>query len=185
MNISTKRLKITPCQKTSNHKCLRGPLITTVWRQQRSVSGNPPSHRITSSTSKGYFISPSTNPGESTNVTRLNRFCLDVQISVHKYSETPRNERETHHKRPSLSSKTSECGGGHGCISVFKEQDVFHHGSICILDWLQTKQRQSNCQMDKQQNRTGQGRIVIQAEISPLKSCSGLKCGYRWRVAFP
>lgn len=54
-----------------------------------SVSSDLPSHRITSSTSKGYFMSPSTNPGESTKVTRLNRFCLDVQISVLKYSETP------------------------------------------------------------------------------------------------
>lgn len=37
-------------------------------------------------------MSPSTNPGESTKVTRLNRFCLDVQISVLKYSETPAGE---------------------------------------------------------------------------------------------
>lgn len=54
-----------------------------------SGGGDSPSHRMTSSTSKGYFISPSTNPGESTNVTRLNLFCLDVQISVLRYSETP------------------------------------------------------------------------------------------------
>lgn len=57
-----------------------------------SVGSDLPSHRITSSTSKGYFMSPSTNPGESTKVTRLNRFCLDVQISVLKYSETPGGE---------------------------------------------------------------------------------------------
>lgn len=47
---------------------------------------------MTSSTSKGYFMSPSTSPGESTKVTRLKRFCLDVQISVLKYSETPGDE---------------------------------------------------------------------------------------------
>lgn len=57
-----------------------------------ATADHSPSHRMTSSTSKGYFISPSTNPGESTNVTRLNRFCRDVQISVLRYSETPRNE---------------------------------------------------------------------------------------------
>lgn len=37
-------------------------------------------------------MSPSTSPGESTKVTRLKRFCLDVQISVLKYSETPGDE---------------------------------------------------------------------------------------------
>lgn len=157
MNISTKRLKITLCQKTSNHKCLRGPLITTVWRQQRSVSGNPPSHRITSSTSKGYFISPSTNPGESTNVTRLNRFCLDVQISVHKYSETPRNEGETHHKRPSLSSKTSECVGGSWLYQCFQRTRRFSswiHLHPRLAANKTTSKQLSNGQTTKQ-NRTG------------------------------
>jgi hypothetical protein len=47
------------------------------------------------STSKGYFMSPSTRPGESTNVTKLKRFCLEVQISVPRYSDTPTGrERE-------------------------------------------------------------------------------------------
>lgn len=33
-------------------------------------------------TSKGYTMSPSTNPGVSTNVTRLNFFCFEVEISA-------------------------------------------------------------------------------------------------------
>ena len=41
-----------------------------------------PSHVIVSSTSKGYFMSPSTKPGVSMNVTKLNLFCFDVEISV-------------------------------------------------------------------------------------------------------
>ena len=34
-------------------------------------------------------MSPSTKPGESTNVTKGNFFCFDVEISVHKYSRRP------------------------------------------------------------------------------------------------
>ena len=41
-----------------------------------------PSHSIASLTSNGYFMSPSTRPGVSTKVTRLNFFCFDVEISV-------------------------------------------------------------------------------------------------------
>ena len=45
---------------------------------------NSPNHRIESSTSNAYFISPSTSPGVSTKVTKLNFFCFDVEISVVK-----------------------------------------------------------------------------------------------------
>ena len=41
-----------------------------------------PSHNMASLTSNGYFMSPSTRPGVSTKVTRLNFFCFDVEISV-------------------------------------------------------------------------------------------------------
>lgn len=53
-----------------------------------------PSHRTAWSTSKGYFISPSTRPGVSTKVTKLKRFCREVQISVPRYSETPEIKRK-------------------------------------------------------------------------------------------
>jgi len=43
---------------------------------------NLPSQRMAWLTSKGHFMSPSTRPGVSTNVTRLNFFCFDVLISV-------------------------------------------------------------------------------------------------------
>ena len=55
---------------------------------------NTPSHMIASSTSKGYFMSPSTSPGESTKVTRLKRFCRDVHTSVPRYSDTPGDQRD-------------------------------------------------------------------------------------------
>ena len=45
---------------------------------------NSPNQRIDSSTSNAYFMSPSTRPGVSTKVTRLNFFCFDVEISVVK-----------------------------------------------------------------------------------------------------
>ena len=48
---------------------------------------------MASSTSKGYFMSPSTSPGESTKVTRLKRFCRDVHTSVPRYSDTPGGQR--------------------------------------------------------------------------------------------
>lgn len=50
-------------------------------------------------TSKGYFMSPSTSPGLSTKVTRLNFFWRDVEISVQRYSETPAGERSQSIKR--------------------------------------------------------------------------------------
>ena len=46
------------------------------------TEGGLPSHSMEWLTSNGYFMSPSTRPGVSTNVTRLNFFCFDVEISV-------------------------------------------------------------------------------------------------------
>lgn len=54
---------------------------TSPWMEPMT-HGTLPSHWMASFTSKGYFMSPSTRPGVSTNVTRLNFFCLDVEISV-------------------------------------------------------------------------------------------------------
>jgi len=48
-----------------------------------------PSHRMASLTLNGYCISPSTSPGVSTNVTKLNFFCFEVEISVERKSTTP------------------------------------------------------------------------------------------------
>lgn len=107
-----------------------------------SGGDDSPSHRMTSSTSKGYFISPSTNPGESTNVTRLNLFCLDVQISVLKYSETPGSSSKTRNWRVNANPPNT-------------------------TEWAR-------------KGFPSRGRMFI-----PLNSCKGLKCGYRWRVAFP
>lgn len=67
-------------------------------------------------------MSPSTSPGESTKVTRLKRFCLDVQISVLKYSETPGDE-------------TAEVVffSGQG-----QEQNVTYCTKCCFPKWLLT-----------------------------------------------
>lgn len=64
-----------------------------------STHKHTPSHRIAWSTSKGYFISPSTRPGLSTNVTKLKRFCREVQISVPRYSDSPEIERKLHFRQ--------------------------------------------------------------------------------------
>ena len=56
-------------------------LVTTPFHVKTIYS---PNQRIESSTSNAYFISPSTSPGVSTNVTKLNFFCFDVEISVVK-----------------------------------------------------------------------------------------------------
>lgn len=69
-------------QKNSPHFCLL------------CILQNLPSHKMAWSTSKGYFMSPSTKPGVSTKVTRLNFFCLEVLISVFRYSTTPRMRSE-------------------------------------------------------------------------------------------
>lgn len=52
-----------------------------------------PSQMIASLTSNGYCISPSTSPGVSTNVTKLNFFCFEVEISVERKSNTPAQTR--------------------------------------------------------------------------------------------
>ena len=51
-------------------------------KKTKMRSALSPSQESVRSTSKGYFMSPSTKPGVSMNVTNANFFCLEVAISV-------------------------------------------------------------------------------------------------------
>lgn len=81
---------MTALQKhNANHFTKKSCLLKSIVRlstnhENQRISVNWPNHRMDSSTSNAYFMSPSTSPGVSTNVTKLNFFCFDVEISVVK-----------------------------------------------------------------------------------------------------
>lgn len=75
-------------------KRYKRPTQSKVHQCGQTATNNSPSQVIASLTSNGYFISPSTKPGVSTNVTSENFFCFEVEISVVRKSQTPEEKKQ-------------------------------------------------------------------------------------------